>query len=121
MLAENDYATYEIIDGVVHVIYKNVDLDISKSVRIVKDRLQLQAGRFMPVLCDIRAIQGIDKAARAYLSLEGSAFVNAVAFVVDSPISEMLSDIYLTTNSPIIPTKSFLNREEAIEFLNRFR
>lgn len=121
MVVENHYATYEIIDAIVHVTYKNIVLDMEQAVQIVEDRLRLQTGRFMPVLCDIRAIQGIDKAARAYLSLEGSAFVNAVAFVVDSPVSEMLSDIYLATNSPTIPTKSFLNREEAIKYLNSFR
>lgn len=121
MLHENDYATYKIVDGIVHVIYKNIDLDISQAVHIVKDRLLLQAGQFMPVLCDIRAIQGIDKASRAYLSLEGSAFVKAVAFVVDSPVSEMLSDLYLSTNSPPIPTRSFSNSEEALKFLNGFR
>ncbi|MGV8815779.1 MAG: hypothetical protein ACOH2D_16875 [Gelidibacter sp.] len=121
MFHENDYATYKIVEGIVHVIYKNIDLDISQAVHIVKDRLLLQAGQFMPVLCDIRAIQGIDKASRAYLSLEGSAFVKAVAFVVDSPVSEMLSDLYLSTNSPPIPTRSFSNSEEALKFLNGFR
>lgn len=121
MLVENDYATYEIIDGVVHVIYKNIDLDISRSVRIVKDRLQLQAGRFMPVLCDIRAIQGIDKAARAYLSLEGSAFVNAVAFIVDTPVSEMQSKFYLRTRKPKIPTKVFEKKSDALVFLKKYK
>lgn len=57
MLHENDYATYKIVEGIVHVIYKNIDLDISQAVHIVKDRLRLQDGQFMPVLCDIRAIQ----------------------------------------------------------------
>lgn len=121
MFHENDYATYKIVEGIVHVIYKNIDLDISQAVHIVKDRLLLQAGQFMPVLCDIRAIQGIDKASRAYLSLEGSAFVKAVAFVVDSPVSEMLSDLYLSTNSSPIPSKTFVNNVEALKFLNGFR
>lgn len=121
MLVENDYATYEKVGGILHVKYKNVVLDMAEAVQIVKDRLQFQKGHSIPVLCDIREVENISKSARAYLSLEGSAFVKAVGFIVDSPVSEMFSDFYISTNSPSIPTKSFSNSAEALKFLNSFK
>jgi len=121
MSFENDYATYEIIEGILHVKYKNIVLDLPEAVYIVKDRLDMQEGQFMPVLCDIRDIKEINKAARVYLSIEGSAFIKAVAFIVGSPVSEMLSEFYLRTSKPTIPTKSFNNIREALRFLNVYK
>ena len=118
----NEYATYQIIKGIVHIDYHNeVVLDLPAAVYIVKDRLSIQEGRFMPVLCDIRRIQAINKAARGYLSIEGSVLVKAVAFLIDSPVSEVLSEFYLRTSKPPIPTESFTNKNEALRFLSDFR
>ena len=118
----NEYATYQIIDGILHIDYhKDVVLDLPAAVYIVKDRLSIQEGRFMPVLCDIRYIQAINKAARGYLSIEGSVLVKAVAFLIDSPVSEVLSEFYLRTSKPPIPTESFTTKNEALRFLSDFR
>lgn len=121
MIYENEYATYEIIEGILHVKYKNIVVDLPEAVFIVKDRLDLQEGQYMPVLCDIRDIKEISKAARVYLSIEGSAFIKAVAFIVESPVSEMLSEFYLRTSKPTIPTRSFDNVHDAMLFLNTFK
>ena len=121
MFVENEFATYTINDGILHVAYKNVNLDLSAAVRIVEDRLALQQGRSVPVLCDIRNIKGINKTARIYLSHEGSSFVEAVAFIVETPVSEMLSKFYLRTSKPVIPTMAFETVWEALMFLERYK
>tara|TARA_R110002073_G_scaffold327921_3_gene508846 strand:- start:3849 stop:4223 length:375 start_codon:yes stop_codon:yes gene_type:complete len=119
---ENAYATYKLENGILYVVYsKDVILDLPAAVYIVKDRLSMHEGRFLPVLCDIRQIKEINKAARAYLSIEGSILIKAVAFIVDSPVSEMLSEFYLRTSKPPIPTESFNTMEEALKFLNKFK
>lgn len=121
MFFENNYATYKLVEEVMYVKYKPIFLDLPEAMCIVKDRLELQKGQFMPVLCDIREIKEINKAARAYLSIEGSAFVKAVAFIVGSPISESLSSFYIHTNRPSIPTRSFNNVQEALRFLEAYK
>lgn len=119
---ENEYASYKLDDEILIVTYaKDVVLDLPAAVYVVKDRLTLHQGRFLPVICDIRHIKEINKAARAYLSIEGSVLVKAVAFIIDSPVSEMLSQFYLRTSKPPIPTEAFSNYIEARKFLNQFK
>lgn len=121
MSFENDYAIYKLSEGILYVIYKHIEVDLPMAVYIVKDRLELQKGQILPVLCDIRQIKGITKAARVYLSLEGSAFIKAVAFIVDSPLSDSLSAFYLQTSNPIIPTKAFGELDSALRFLETYK
>lgn len=121
MFLENDFAIYTIIEEILHVRYKHVVIDLPGAICIVKDRLALQKGQFMPVLCDIREIKEIKKPARSYLSIEGSAFVKAVAFVLESEVSESLSTFYLRTNRPSMPSEAFDDINSALEFLNSFK
>lgn len=118
----NEYATYDVLEGVLHITYADdVILDLPAAVQIVKDRLNIQQGRLMPVLCDIRRIKSINKAARDYLSIEGSTLVKAVAFIAESPVSKMLSEFYLKTSKPPIPTESFTNIKKALLFLDTYK
>lgn len=122
LISENDYASYKLADGILFITYnKDVVLDLPAAVYVVKERLLLHEGRHLPVLCDVRQIKEVNKAARSYLSIEGSTLVKAVAFIVDSPVSEMLSEFYLRTNKPTIPTKAFNNFDLALKFLNQFK
>ncbi|WP_142784078.1 DUF7793 family protein [Changchengzhania lutea] len=118
---ENDYTSYRFLDGVLHIIYhQGVTVDLEAAVQIVEDRLTLHEGREFPVLCDIRGVKEINKSARAYLAMEGSTLITAVAVIVDPPVSEMLSEFYIRTSNPPIPTKTFDSMEHAIAFLSGF-
>lgn len=119
---ENDYARYTIDDGIVHIIYKgNTHLNLKAAVKVVQDRLAFQNDKSYPVLCEILGVKSIDKSARDYLALEGSVLVTAVAFIVKLPVSTWLSEFYLHTSKPPIPTKAFSELDEAIKFLNQFK
>jgi len=118
----NDYASYKFVDGILIITYnKDVVIDLPTAVYVVKERLSIHEGRTLPVLCDVRHIKEVNKAARSYLAMEGSILVKAVAFIVDSPVSEMLSEFYLRTNTPTIPTRAFNNFDLALKFLNPYK
>jgi hypothetical protein len=118
---ENDYTSYRFHDGILHIIYhQGVSVDLNAAVQIVKDRLLLHEGRRLPVLCDIRGVKDINKSARAYLAMEGSTLIKAVAVIVEPPVSEMLSEFYIRTSNPPIPTQSFEHMEDALVFLKEF-
>lgn len=118
---ENDYTSYRFHDDVLHIIYhQGVCIDLNAAVQIVKDRLLLQEGVSLPILCDIRGIKEINKSARAYLAMEGSTLIKAVAVIVEAPVSEMMSEFYIRTSNPSIPTQSFENLEDAMVFLGNF-
>ncbi|MGC1632625.1 MAG: hypothetical protein WA749_10995 [Gelidibacter sp.] len=121
MFMENEYATYTIKDGILHVEYKNVNLDLSAAISIVEDRFALQKGQSIPVLCDIRRVNGINRTARIYLSIEGSSFINAVAFIVEAPVSDMFSKFYLRSSKQTIPTMVFTMISEALMFLKKYK
>ena len=115
---ENNYAIYLLTDDLLHIIYKKVPcINLKAAQLIVKDRMELQEGKPMPVLCDIRQVLNIDKAARDYLALEGSLWVEKLAFLIDPPVTDMISSIYLDTHAHKVPTQSFSNKSEALDYL----
>lgn len=115
---ENTFAVYLLTDDLLHIIYKKVPfINFKAAELIVKDRMELQEGKVMPVLCDIREVRNIDKAARDYLALEGSLWIKKLAFLIDPPVTDMISSIYLDTHSQKVPTQSFTNKAEALAYL----
>lgn len=118
---ENDFTRYMLVDNIVHIIYKKgVIIDLQASKRIVKDRLMFQEERAYPILCDIRQLRKVDKAARDYLALEGSLLIKALAFIIEPPVTDVMTRFYLMTNHPDIPTASFREISKALAFLGRF-
>jgi hypothetical protein len=118
---ENDYTSYRFHDGILHIIYhQGVSIDLKAAMQIVKDRLYLHEGKSLPILCDIRGIKEINKAARAYVAIEGSTLIKAVAVIVEPPVSKMLSEFYIRTSNPPVPTQSFEHIEDALMYLNEF-
>tara|TARA_R110000868_G_scaffold54251_1_gene169854 strand:+ start:5832 stop:6206 length:375 start_codon:yes stop_codon:yes gene_type:complete len=117
---ENDYTSFRFHNGILHIIYhQGTSIDLIAAIQIVKDRLTLQEGQSFPILCDVRGIKEINKAARSYLSLEGSTLIKALAVIVDPPVSKIMWDFYIRTNNPPIPNKSFESMEEALTFLKK--
>ena len=118
---ENDFTQYMLVDNIVHIIYKKgVIIDLQASKRIVRDRLMFQEERAYPVLCDIRQLRKVDKAARDYLALEGSLLIKALAFIIEPPVTDVMTRFYLMTNHPDIPTASFREISKALAYLGKF-
>ena len=115
---ENKFAIYLLTEELLHIIYKkDRSIDLKAAQLIVQDRMKLQHGRKMPVLCDIREVRWVNKKARDYLALEGSQWITALAFLVDPPVTDVISTIYLGTHAQDIPTKAFTSKSEALDFL----
>ncbi|MCK0159051.1 hypothetical protein [Allomuricauda sp. F6463D] len=115
---ENKYAVYLLTDNLLHVIYKKDHMiDLEAAQIIVRDRMKVQEGLSMPVLCDIREIRMVNKPARDYFAMEGSLLVKALAFLIDPPVTDVISAFYLGTHLVSFPTASFTDKAEAIAFL----
>lgn len=115
---ENAYAAYLLSDDLLHVVYKKGHtIDLKAAQVIVRDRMMLQNGKEMSVLCDIREVRKVDKPARDYFALEGSLWIKALAFLIDPPVTDVISSFYLGTHPSKIPTRSFTDRTKALAFL----
>ena len=118
---ENEYASYHIQDDILHVVYKQrTSVNLPMAIQIVEDRLVIQEGLAYKVLCDIRGVCQIDKAARDYLAIEGSVLVVVTAFLVENTVTKALSEFYLQINNPPVPSKSFTDLEAAKRYLLEF-
>lgn len=116
----NDYADFWLDNGILFFVYQPqtvLNLDIVEQV--VADRLRYQEEKSYPVFCDARGITKVDKAARDFLAIEGSAQATAVALLVNPPLNEALSIFYLRTSQPVIPTEMFTDKEKALVYLER--
>ena len=122
MVIDDKYAKMWKNDGIVFFVYKPVrciDLTIAKEV--VLQRLKLQNGIDYPVLCDLRAVQGADKAARDYLANQGSLLTKAQAFLVESNYTLNILTMYLRTAAVNTTIQIFEDENQALAFLNQFR
>lgn len=115
---ENTYAIYLLTNDLLHIIYKKGhSIDLKAAQIIVKDRMMLQNGKPMPILCDIREVRKVNKPARDYFAREGSLWITALAFLIDPPVTDTISNFYLGTHALNIPTRSFTKKSKALAFL----
>lgn len=118
---ENPYAKFWIHDGLLHFEYKpQTSIDILSAIRVVDDRIALQNERSLPILCDLRGVLSVDKAARDYLARSGSLLAKAVAILACENVTLTVSTFYLEINKPSVPTKIFTSEAEALEYLRGF-
>ena len=114
---ENKYAVYLLTEDLIHIVYTVKSIDLKAAQIIVRDRMKLQEGLSMPVLCDIRELQMVNKQARDFFAMEGSLLIKALAFLIAPPVTDVLSEFYLNTHRSDIPSKSFTLKSEALHFL----
>lgn len=119
---ETEYAEFWIENGILFFIYKKgveITLDVAK--KIVSDRIRFQNGVLYPVFCDIRGIKGSEKAGRDYIANEGSELVKAVGALVESPVTKVMINLYLTVTKPKTPTRMFTDQKSALTYLEEFK
>jgi hypothetical protein len=63
-----------------------------------------------------------ENAARAYMaSRPAQQFLSAGAILINNEIHRLLMNLWLKIDKPYIPTKSFTDKEKALEWLKSFK
>ncbi|WP_066223753.1 DUF7793 family protein [Formosa haliotis] len=121
MHLENNYASTWLRNGVLYAIYKEgVEINLYAAKLIMEDRLKLQQGKALPILCDIRGVRNFDMAAKRFFSTDGFALIKALALISNNPVSQVYSEMYIKGNLPSVPIDIFKNDTEALAFLSTF-
>ena len=109
-------------DGVIQLVTLP---GIQEGLEDAKENIAAIAGfaseKKRPVLVGIPGIKGIDREARIYYSSqEATRMMNALALLVDSPVSRVLANFFIGLYKPPVPTKLFTSEEEAVAWLKNF-
>lgn len=105
-------------DDIIHLVFAdklNITLDVAK--HCVGERLRFSAGKSYVCLIDMKGLSGITREAREYLAKEGTELIRAGAFIIRSPLTEMMGNLFLSINKPQVPTRLFTGEEEALVWL----
>ena len=115
------YVDMKVIEGIFQMVYKPLDLlTIEKATTIVKDRVTFKDGISYPSLFDIREVNSTSKDARDYMANEGNDLVVASALLVNSSVTKMIGNFFISVSKPKNPTKLFTDERKSLEWLEAF-
>jgi hypothetical protein len=77
-------------------------------------------GKKFPLLVDVRHIKHITREARSHFSTNGrDTKINSFALIVQSPLSRVIGNFFMSLNKPEIPARLFDNEDDAIAWLQK--
>lgn len=108
-------------DGIVQTeITRNYDLEIFDAKQLMDAYLKLGDGIKYPHLFVFMDMSLADRDVMKYMAEEANDFGVADAILVDSKAQKILANFYILVQRPKIPTRFFLVRDEAIEWLRSY-
>lgn len=109
-------------DGVMHIhIRSGADMQLNDAVAVIDAMYKLGKGKKFPVLIDAGEFVTVDKEVRLFsASKEGNLYTLADAIAYCSFAQKLIADFYVRHNQPIVPTRTFQEKEEAIRWLKTF-
>jgi hypothetical protein len=119
-VVENVYIRFWIEDGILFGFYKKdciIGLEAAKE--IVALRKTMTRGVAYPSVAYINFIKVVTKEARKYFAEETTGQLVKLALITDSGFSKILGNIFLTLDNPVMPTRLFTNKEEAILWVKK--
>jgi hypothetical protein len=120
---ENDFCQIWLSNGILFVEYKPrlvMNLEVAK--QIVADRLKVSNGVSHPMFLDGRNFVSIDRATmKYYKTKEVVQYVTSAAFLTGSALSSLASNIFLSLEKPLVPTKLFTDEKKALDWLEKYK
>lgn len=109
-------------EGIIHIhIKEDADIELADAVLIVEAMGKLGGGKKYPVLIDAGEFSSIDREVQVYsATAESNLYTLADAIAYCNLAQKLLSDFYVKYNKPVVPTKVFAKKDEAIEWLKGF-
>ena len=119
---ENQLCKLWFEDDVAYCEFKLKKIDVEAAQSLISLRHRFFDGKAHVTLIDIRTVKSITKEARdLFASKEGTVNINAAALFGHSSLSNMLATFFLNFNRPNVPIKLFKERDEAIQWLNKYK
>jgi hypothetical protein len=107
-------------DGIVQVVWVPGEvLGLDDAVAATESISALTGGRPCPLLVDVRGIGPQDRQARSEF-VRRSDLVSAVALIVGTALSRMMSNLLLAVSMPVTPTRLFEDEGPAVDWLSGF-
>jgi hypothetical protein len=107
-------------DGIVEMVFTpRIATGLADALAAVEALTRLTGGRRSPLLVNLHGAGPQDRPARAEFARHDDV-VSAVALIVDTPLSRVLGNFYLSVNRPIAPTRLFDNEVSAVAWLQAF-
>jgi hypothetical protein len=96
-----------------------LEINITVAKEIINSRLDYTGGRPMFTLIDFSNVKSVTKEARDYMNDPegGLKGILGGAFLSNNAVSTLFINLYLRINKPIIPSKFFTRKDEALEWL----
>jgi hypothetical protein len=118
---ENAFITSWIEDGILFALYKkDAVIGLQAAKELVALRKNISKGASYPCLIYIKNIKAMSKEARTYFAgQEATEGIIKGAFVTDSTFTMVMGNLFLTLDKPLVPSKLFTNKKEAIEWLKK--
>lgn len=109
-------------DGILHVHLKeSAHITLTDAQETLKAMRVVGNGRKYPVLIDSGEFVIIDPEVRVFsASEEGNIYTIADAIAYHSLPQKLSANFYMAFNKPVVPTRTFSDKAEAIEWLYSF-
>lgn len=121
-LYENDYLRGWVEGGIMFGVFKPIDtLNLPEAEECVKMRLGITDKVSYPLLVDLKELKFVPKKTRDYFaSPEACQYVSACALLTKSLVNKMMSDIFIESSRPLVPTRVFTNKQKAMKWLRQY-
>ena len=109
-------------DGIIRTIGNpNTEHTLADAKKDIEIFSKLANGIKRPLLSDISRVKTVSLEAREYFAVEETARVStAIGLIINSPISKVIGNFYLSLSKPSFPVKLFSSEEKAIRWLKTF-
>jgi len=110
-------------DDILHCSFDphtKVTIDIAKYM--VSKRMEIAGNKLHPICGDYRNVSYLDKEARDYFSSEeGQTNLTAGALIINSSLTKVIVNFYLTLTKPRLPARMFTDLKEATSWLEQYK
>jgi len=108
-------------ENMLHCVFADkLNMDLEIAIECVKERISFSKNQSYACLINMKGIKSITRDAREYMATEGGKYLKAGALLVDSALSKMIGNLFLSINKPQVPTKLFTDEQQAKEWLQHY-
>jgi hypothetical protein len=109
-------------DGIIRTVSNpNIEHTLADARKNVEIFFKLANGIKRPLLSDISNVKSVSREAREYFAGEETAkVISAIGLLINSPVSRVIGNFYLSLNKPPFPVKLFISEKKAIRWLKTF-